>query len=288
MSAAIEIAVNGVLLGALYALFGLGLSLAFGVMKTINLAHGDLIVLAAFLALAGTGLAGVNPFLCLLFVVPAMAAIGYLLQRTILNQLLGQGLLAPLLVTFGLSIIVQNALQEAFSADTRSLQAGAIGHAVLAVGPVSLGAFPLLIGTVSLAVYALTHLALGRTRAGRVLRAVADDPATARLMGVDDRRAYALAMAAVLALVAVAGVFYGMRTPFSPSAGPERLLFAFEAVVMGGLGSIWGTFAGGVTLGLAQVLGQQLHTGLGQLAGHLAFFAVLLLRPQGLFPRTRT
>jgi branched-chain amino acid transport system permease protein len=286
MSAGAELVLNGVFLGALYALFGLGLSLAFGIMKIINLAHGDFIVVAAFIATSATALAGINPYLALLIVVPAMAVLGYLLQGCILNHVVGRGVLPPLLLTFGLSIVIQNSLQEIFSADTRSLLAGPLVQASIAIGPISIGVFPLLIAAISLAVFGLTHFIISRTSIGWTLRAVADDQATARLMGINDRRVFAFAMAFVFSLIGIAGVFYGMRTPFSPSAGPERLLFAFETVVLGGLGSIWGTFLGGLVLGVAQVLGQQVNTGLGQFAGHLVFFVALLVRPQGLFAKS--
>ncbi len=286
MSAGAELILNGVFLGALYALFGLGLSLAFGIMKIINLAHGDFIVVAAFIATSATALAGINPYLALLIVVPVMAVLGYLLQDCILNRVVGRGVLPPLLLTFGLSIIIQNSLQEIFSADTRSLLAGPLVQASVTIGPISIGVFPLLIAAISLAVFGLTHFIISRTSIGWTLRAVADDQATARLMGINDRRVFAFAMAFVFSLIGIAGVFYGIRTPFSPSAGPERLLFAFETVVLGGLGSIWGTFLGGLVLGVAQVLGQQVNTGLGQFAGHLVFFVALLVRPQGLFAKS--
>ena len=286
MSAGAELVLNGVFLGALYALFGLGLSLAFGIMKIINLAHGDFIVVAAFIATSATALAGINPYLALLIVVPAMAVLGYLLQGCILNRVVGRGVLPPLLLTFGLSIVIQNSLQEIFSADTRSLLAGPLVQVSIAIGPISIGAFPLLIAAISLAVFGLTHFIISGTSIGWTLRAVADDQATAGLMGINDRRVFAFAMAFVFALIGIAGVLYGIRTPFSPSAGPERLLFAFETVVLGGLGSIWGTFLGGLVLGVAQVLGQQVNTGLGQFAGHLVFFVALLVRPQGLFAKS--
>jgi branched-chain amino acid transport system permease protein len=269
----------------LYALFGLGLSLGFGVMKIINLAHGDFMVLAALMATVAGTLGGLNPFVSLLLVVPMMAALGYLTQRLLLNRVIGSGPLSPLLVTFGLSIVLQNAMQEIFSADTRSLQAGSITIDAIVIGGVSMGTFPLLIALVSLTVYILTDLVIQRTGAGRILRATADDGATARLMGIRDHRVFALSMAGVFALIGIAGVFYGIRTPFAPSSGPERLLYAFEAVVIGGLGSIWGTMAGGIVLGLSQMAGENIHTGYGPLVGHAMFFILLLLRPQGLLTR---
>jgi branched-chain amino acid transport system permease protein len=285
MSGWIEIMIGGLLLGMLYALFGLGLSLGFGVMKLINLAHGDLMVLAALMSAVLAGVAGFNPFASLLVVVPIMAVVGYIAQRLLLNRVIGTGPLPPLLVTFGLSIILQNAMQEIFTADTRSLQVGAITSDAIVLGNVSIGTFPLLVALVSLAVYVLTDAVIHRTRAGRVLRATADDGATARLMGVRDRRVFALSMAGVFALIGVAGIFYGIRTPFAPSSGPERLLYAFEAVVIGGLGSIWGTMLGGIALGLSQLIGENISTGFGPLLGHVVFFILLLLKPEGLLKK---
>jgi branched-chain amino acid transport system permease protein len=285
MSTWIEMAISGLLLGMLYALFGLGLSLGFGVMKIINLAHGDFMVLAALLATVAGTLLGFNPFVSLLVVVPVMAIFGYLIQQLLLNRVIGAGPLPPLLLTFGLSIVLQNVMQEIFTADTRSLQGGAITIDAIVIGGVSMGTFPLLVALVSLGVYLLTDLVIRKTGAGRVLRATADDGATARLMGVRDRRVFALSMAAVFALIGIAGVFYGIRTPFAPASGPERLLYAFEAVVIGGLGSIWGTMLGGIVLGVSQLAGENIHTGFGPLVGHAMFFILLLLRPQGLLTK---
>jgi branched-chain amino acid transport system permease protein len=282
MSAWIELAIGGLCLGALYALFGLGLSLGFGVMKIINLAHGDCMVLAAFLAMALGAATHVNPFVALAVIVPVMALLGYLIQRFMLNGVLASGPLPPLLLTFGLSIILQNAMQEIFSADTRSLQVGAIAIDAIKIGSVSIGTFPALVAAVSTAVFVATDLVIRKTRAGRILRATADDSATVRLMGVHDRRVFALSMAGVFALIGIAGIFYGMRTPFAPASGPERLLYAFEAVVVGGLGSIWGTMLGGIVLALAQLAGDNFHMGMGPLLGHVTFFLILLIRPEGL------
>jgi branched-chain amino acid transport system permease protein len=285
MTAWIEMAISGLLLGMLYALFGLGLSLGFGVMKIINLAHGDFMVLAALLATVAGTLLGFNPFVALLVVVPVMAIFGYLIQQLLLNRVIGAGPLPPLLLTFGLSIVLQNVMQEIFTADTRSLQGGVVTIDAILIGGVSMGTFPLLVALVSLVVYLLTDLVIQKTRAGRVLRATADDGATARLMGVRDRRVFALSMAAVFALIGIAGVFYGIRTPFAPASGPERLLYAFEAVVIGGLGSIWGTMLGGIVLGVSQLAGENIHTGFGPMVGHAMFFILLLLRPQGLLTK---
>lgn len=279
--------VQGILLGGLYALFAAGLSLVFGVMRLANLAHGDLSILAAFVVVAIVDAAGFSPWFGLLLVVPAMFALGYVLQLALLNRTLESGLLAPLLVTFGIAIILQNVLLETFSADSRGLDAGSIEtRSIRLSDEIAVGWFPLLTFVVSVVVLGSLHLLLNRTQLGRALRATADDRGAAELMGIDHRRIYAFAMGIALATVAVAGVFLGMRTTFSPSVGPARLIFAFEAVIIGGLGSLWGTLAGGVVLGVAQTIGAQVSPGWGVLAGHLVFLLVLVLRPAGLFPRS--
>ncbi len=280
--------IQGVLLGGLYALFATGLSLIFGVMRLVNIAHGDLIVLSAFLGLAMFNGTGVHPLISLVVIVPVMAGIGYALQRGILNLTLGRDILPPLLVTFGLSIIIQNVLLEVFSADTQRLKAGALETASIAVGEqIAIGWFPLIVFLSAVGVIAILQLVLFRTRLGTAFRATSDDHETAALMGIDNRHVFALAMALALAVVALAGTFMAIRTNFSPAIGPARLLYAFEAVIIGGLGSLWGTLAGGVILGVAQAIGAKFHPGGQILAGHVAFLIVLVLRPNGLFPRTR-
>jgi branched-chain amino acid transport system permease protein len=280
--------VQGILLGGLYALFATGLSLIFGVMRLVNLAHGDFSILAAFLAVVAVQALGLNPLLALLVVVPVMAGAGYGLQRLVLNRLLGRGILPAVLVTFGLSIVIQNGLLEAFSADSRRLNPGGIETASLHMGGgLAVGWFPLLTFAVAVVLLVALQLVISRSAIGRAFRAASDDGPTAGLMGIDTGRLYALAMALSLAIVAVAGIFLGVRTTFSFSSGPDRLLFAFEAVIIGGLGSLWGTLAGGVILGIAQTTGARISPGWGVLTGHLVFLAVLLLRPSGLFAASR-
>jgi branched-chain amino acid transport system permease protein len=284
----LNIVLQGVLVGGLYAMFAAGLSLIFGVMRLVNIAHGDLIVLAAYLALlCGTAL-GLNPFAALAVVVPLMAAIGYALQRGLLNRTLGDDVLPPLLVTFGLSVIIQNGLLELFTADSRRLQAGTIeADSIRLGGELAVGTLPLIQFGVAIAVIAALQWLFYRTAFGRAFRATADDPPVAQLVGLDNRHVFALAMALSLAVVVIAGVFIAVRTNFDPSIGPARLIFGFEAVIMGGLGSLWGTLAGGVILGVAQAIGAHLDPGWQVLAGHIAFLIVLALRPQGLFPKVQ-
>ena len=284
----IDTIVQGILLGGLYALFATGLSLIFGVMRLVNLAHGDFSILAAFIAVVAVQSLGLNPLVALLLVAPVMAAVGYGLQRLVLNRLLGRGILPAVLVTFGLSIVIQNGLLETFSADSRRLNPGGIETASVSLGGgLAVGAFPLLTFAVAVLLLVGLQILIGRSAIGRAFRAASDDGATAALMGIDTGRLYGLAMALSLAIVAVAGIFLGIRTTFSFSSGPDRLLFAFEAVIIGGLGSLWGTLAGGVILGVAQTIGARLSPGWGVLTGHLVFLAVLLLRPSGLFAKSR-
>ena len=281
-----NIVLQGVLIGGLYAMFAAGLSLIFGVMRLVNIAHGDLIVFAAYVSLVVTQAMGADPLTSLLLVVPVMAVIGYALQRGLLNRTLGDDLLPPLLVTFGLSIIIQNGLLELFTADSRRLQAGTIEvQAFELLQGVWIGVLPLLQFAVAVAVIAGLQILFYRTALGRAFRATSDDPSVAQLMGLDTRHVFAMAMALSLAVVAIAGVFLAVRTNFDPAIGPARLIFGFEAVIIGGLGSMWGTLAGGIILGVSQAIGAQIGPGWQLLAGHIVFLAILAVRPQGFFPK---
>jgi branched-chain amino acid transport system permease protein len=277
--------VQGILLGGLYALFAAGLSLVFGIMRLVNLAHGDLIVLAAFAILVGVSALGLNPFVAAALAAPLMFALGWGLQRFVLNRTLGRDILPPLLVTFGLSVAIQNGLLEAFSADSRRIPSAGLDQASLDLGPVTVGVAPLLtFGAAILAILALNAV-FYRTALGRAFRATSDDPVTASLMGVSPRSVFAIATGLAMVVVTLAALFLGMRANFDPSIGPARLLYAFEAVIIGGLGSLWGTLAGGIIIGVAQTLGAAINPEWQILAGHLAFLLVLLVRPRGLFPR---
>jgi branched-chain amino acid transport system permease protein len=282
----VDTVLQGVLLGGLYALYAAGLSLIFGIMRLVNLAHGDLIVLAAYLILALTAFAGINPLFAFGAIVPAMFVVGYGLQGLLLNRTLGRDIMPPLLVTFGLSIIVQNGLLEAFSADTQRLKLGAIETDSISLGGgIAVGSMPLFSFVTAVAVIFLLNQLFYRTALGRAFRATSDDPETAQLMGIDNSRIYAIAMGLALAVCAVAAFYLGARANFDPTIGPARLLYAFEAVIIGGLGSLWGTLAGGVVLGVAQTVGAKINPEWQILAGHVAFLVVLVLKPRGLFPR---
>ncbi|WP_341802325.1 branched-chain amino acid ABC transporter permease [Paracoccus versutus] len=276
---------QGLLLGGLYALFAAGLSLVFGIMRLVNLAHGDLIVLGAYLILGLGTVTGMNPFVAALIAMPPMFALGWLLQTRLLNRVLGEDILPPLLVTFGLSVVIQNGLLAAFTADSRKLAAGPVESASVAIGPVHMGVMPVMTLATAVAVILGLNLLFYRTALGRAFRATSDDAVTAQLMGIRPQRIFAMATGIALVVAAIAALYLGTRANFDPSIGPARLLYAFEAVIIGGLGSLWGTLAGGVVIGLAQTMGAAVNPEWQILAGHVAFVLILMVRPRGLFPR---
>ncbi len=273
------------MLGGLYALFAAGLSLIFGVMRLVNIAHGDLIVLAAYVCLTVAVMLGLHPLVALGLVMPIMAALGYVLQRVILNRTMGGDILPPLLVTFGLSVILQNSLLMAYSADPQKLQAGALETMSIEIGPLAVGTLPLIVFATAVLVIAALQWMFYHTALGRAFRATSDRQDIAQLMGLNRSHVFGLAMALALAVTAIAGVFLGIKTSFDPSIGGSRLIFGFEAVIIGGLGNLWGTLAGGVILGISQTIGAKFHPGFQILAGHLVFLAIIAVRPRGLFPR---
>jgi len=275
--------VQGVLLGGLYALLACGLSLIFGVMRIINLAHGDLAILFAFVLTFFSDQLGLPPALGLIVVLPLAALFGYLLQRGILSHSLRSSELSPLLATFGLAIVLQNVLLQAFSANTRQIDIGRLGTAGLKLtNQLSIPALAVLTLAVAVLVLGGLQLMLTRTSAGRAIRATASDWETAELMGINARSVYAYATAIAVATAALAGVLFAMRSTFDPFSGQPQLIFAFEAVIIGGLGSLWGTLLGGTLLGVAQTIGAQVDPAYPVLAGHLLFLFVLAFRPAGI------
>ena len=281
----VDTILQGILLGGLYALFAAGLSLVFGIMRLVNLAHGDLIVMGAYLILLLTTLLGVPPMIAVLCAAPVMFALGWLMQKYLLNRTLGEDILPSLLVTFGLSVVLQNALLEGFSADSQRLPPGAWSTASVSLGGINLGVMPLMtFASAVLVIFALNQL-FYRTAIGRAFRATSDDPTTARLMGIKPNTIFALATGIAMLIVTIAAFYLGSRANFDPSIGPARLIYAFEAVIIGGLGSLWGTLAGGVIIGVAQTMGAAIDPEWQILAGHIAFLVVLLIKPRGLFPR---
>jgi branched-chain amino acid transport system permease protein len=283
--ALLDTLVQGTLLGGLYALFAAGLSLIFGIMRLVNLAHGDLIVMAAYLILVLVSVLGLSPFLAVLVAAPLMYIAGYALQKFVLNRTLGRDILPPLLVTFGLSVVIQNALLQGFSADSQRIQAGTLESASIALGPINIGVMPLLTFMTAIAVILALNTIFYRTALGRAFRAVSDDRVTAGLMGISAPKVFSQATAIAMVVVTIAALYLGMRANFDPAIGPARLIYAFEAVIIGGLGSLWGTLAGGIIIGVAQTIGATISPEWQILSGHLAFLAVLIVRPRGLFPR---
>jgi branched-chain amino acid transport system permease protein len=279
--------VQGILLGGLYALFACGLSLMFGVMKVINLAHGDLAILAGYLAVGVVAVTHLPAVWSFIVVVPLFAALGYLAQRTLIQASLSRGVLTTLLVTFGLSIVIENALQQFFSANSRSLSIGSLVSDSLHLGSLSIAYLDLVIFAVAVIVLLGLQYFLSSSRPGRLIRAVADDREAAQLAGADYRHIFGIAAAIAFATVALAGIAYGMYTSIDPTSGTTALLllFAFEAVVIGGLGSLWGTLVGGILLGVVQQLGAQVGSSDQVLAGQLLFLVILLIRPQGITSR---
>lgn len=281
----VDTIIQGILLGGLYALFAAGLSLVFGIMRLVNLAHGDLIVLGAYLILLLVTLTGLSPFVAAAVAMPFMFALGYGLQKFMLNRVLGDDILPPLLVTFGLSVVLQNALLEGFSADSQRIQSGPLSSASVEIAGLNLGVMPLLTFASALVVIIGLNQLFYRTSLGRAFRATSDDPTTASLMGIKPAGIFAKATGIAMIIVTIAALYLGMRSNFDPSIGPARLIYAFEAVIIGGLGSLWGTLAGGVIIGVAQTVGAAINPEWQILAGHMAFLVVLLVRPRGLFPR---
>ncbi|WP_284778016.1 branched-chain amino acid ABC transporter permease [Agrobacterium sp. lyk4-40-TYG-31] len=281
----VDTIMQGILLGGLYALFAAGLSLVFGIMRLVNLAHGDLIVLAAYLVLTITTVLGLNPFIAVLIALPIMFFLGWILQTYLFNRVLGPDVLPPLLVTFGLSVVIQNLLLEGFSADSRKLTAGAIEASSVSVGSSSLGVMPLITLGSAIAVIFVLNQIFYRTALGRAFRATSDDVVTVQLMGIRPARIFSIATGIAMVVATIAALYLGIRANFDPSIGPARLLYAFEAVIIGGLGSLWGTLIGGIVIGLAQALGAALNPEWQILSGHIAFVVILLFRPRGLFPR---
>jgi branched-chain amino acid transport system permease protein len=275
--------IQGLLLGGLYAMFSCGLSLMFGVMRFVNLAHGDFAVLSAYAAYVLVEHVGGTPLWTFAIVIPASALVGFLLQRLLLDRALIGGALSPLLVTFGLSILIENLLQQGFGANNESLFAGSLSYESWKINnSIYLGRLQVIVFVIAVALIAGLQLFLSRSRPGRNMRATADSRRAASLSGVNERRVRATATAIALATVAIGGLFLAMRTSFTPTSGASDLIFAFESVIIGGLGNLWGTLLGGLILGVAQTVGSQINPADGILAGHLVFLAILAYRPQGI------
>jgi branched-chain amino acid transport system permease protein len=279
--------IQGIMIGGLYALFACGLSLMFGVMNVINLAHGDLAVVAAYVALGVVAITHVPAVWSFLVVVPIFAVLGYILQRTLLQAALNRSVLTTLLVTFGLSVVLENGLQQFLSANSHSIDIGSLVSESFSIGSqITIAYLNLVILLVAVIVLLGLQFFLSSTKNGRLVRAVADDREAAQITGVSYRHVFGIAAAIAFATVALAGIAFGMFTQFDPTIGTDQLLlFAFEAVVIGGLGSLWGTLGGGILLGIAQEIGANFKAADQVLAGQLLFLLILIVRPQGLTGR---
>jgi branched-chain amino acid transport system permease protein len=281
-----NILIQGALIGGFYALFACGLSLMFGVLKVINLAHGDMAVVAGYVAVFLTPHLHIPEIWSFLIVVPIFALLGYVVQRTLIQKSIDRDPFTTLLVTFGLSVVIENLLLEIYSANAQTVNVGSIGYeswhpgSIFYISYVSLG----VLGTAVL-VLLILQMFLSRTSTGRLIRAVADDREAAQMSGANYRHIFGIAAAIAFATVALAGIAYGMMTQFAPTSGGVNLLFAFEAVVIGGIGSLWGTLIGGIALGIAQQFGAHFNVEYQILAGNVLFLIVLAIRPQGLFGR---
>lgn len=282
----LEAVVQGLLTGGLYAQYALGMALMFGVMRIVNIAHGDLLVLLAFCAIAIAGTFALHPYVAMMALVPVAAIGGYALQRALLNRVVGADPLPSLIATFGLSIAVQNLLLEFFTANARSMPGDGLESASVPLGPLHVGVLPLHIFVAAVALTLAIHLLLTRTAFGRSLRAAAADPEAAAITGVSFLHTYACATALAVAVLAIAAVFHSLRVTVSPADGPGQLIYAFEAVIIGGMGSLSGAFLGALALGVSQAIGARVDAGWGELTGHFVFLLILALRPQGLLSRS--
>lgn len=280
----IETLINGVLLGGLYALFGLGLALVFGVMRMVNLAHGEFVVLAAYFAVfLAAQFPQVPPLLLLVPVALAAFGTGYLLQRLLLNRAVAtDDPLTPVLVTFGIAVVLRNLMVELFGADPRALDGGALATAGFEIGGLRIGWYPVLVLGLAVLAFGALQWLLRHSRFGLIVRATSDHREVVRTMGVRPRHVYGVVMGLSLAFASVAGLLLALRSSFTPFSGVERLLGAFEVVIIGGMGSFWGALAGGIALGVAQLAGQRLDSNAGALYAHLLFFIVLMVRPNGI------
>jgi branched-chain amino acid transport system permease protein len=278
--------VQGIMLGGLYTLFASGLSLTAGVMRFVNVAHGDFIVLAGYALVTLATVFGLSPVAATIIILPIAFGVGYVLQRLLLQRLVGKSVLLVILVTFGLAIIIENGLLEVFGANTQKLSGGWCEGATISVGAgVNVGVLSLMTFVAAILVVGGLDLLLYRTGVGAKIRAVSDDVAAADLIGLSSAHVYAFAMGISFVTIAIAAGFMSIWSNFDPSSGPARLLVAFEVTILGGLGSMWGSLAGGIVIGVAQSVGGQFDIAWQALAGHVVFLLVLVFRPQGLFPK---
>lgn len=275
--------VQGVLLGGMYAQYALGMALMFGVMRIVNISHGDLVILLSLIGISMASAWGLGPFTVMVALVPLAVLLGWGLQKVVLNKVVGSDPLPSLIATFGLSLALQNLMLQIWSANSRSLPGQGIESRSIEIGGIYIGLLPVIVLVVATGLTWGLDTVLKRTRFGRALRAAAADVEAAAMTGINPKRVYASATAIAVGILGFAAVFQSLRSTVAPADGGAQLIYAFEAVIIGGMGSVWGAFAGSMVLGVAQAIGFRIDPGFGVLAGHLVFLIVLATRPQGLF-----
>ncbi|TIN00872.1 MAG: branched-chain amino acid ABC transporter permease [Mesorhizobium sp.] len=275
--------VQGVLLGGMYAQYALGMALMFGVMRIVNISHGDLVILLSLIGISIATAWGLGPLPVLILLVPLAVLMGWVLQKAVLNRVVGSDPLPSLIATFGLSIALQNLMLQIWSANSRSLPGHGIESQSIEIGGIYVGLLPLIVLAVATGLTGGLDLTLKRTRFGRALRAASADVEAAAMTGINPRAVYAMATAAAVGILGFAAAFQALRSTVAPADGPAQLIYAFEAVIIGGMGTVWGAFAGSMVLGISQAIGFRIDPGFGVLAGHIVFLIVLATRPQGLF-----
>jgi branched-chain amino acid transport system permease protein len=276
---------QGILLGGMYAQYALGMALMFGVMRIVNVSHGDLVILLSLIGISLSGQFGLGPVSVAVALVPLAVLMGWLLQKTILNRVVGDDPLPSLIATFGLSLALQNLMLQIWSANSRSLPGHGIESMSIQIGNIYLGVLPLIVLGFAVGLTWGLDVLLKRSRFGRALRAASADVEAASMTGINPRAVYAMATAIAVGILGFAAVFQSLRSTVAPADGAGQLIYAFEAVIIGGMGSIWGAFLGAMVLGITQAIGFRIDPGFGVLAGHLVFLIVLATRPQGLFGR---
>lgn len=275
----------GILLGGLYVVIALGLSVVFGVMKVINVAHGTLVILGSYLAFFAVSQWGVDPILWLLPGIPLFFILGILIEKYLLNRAVKMSADAALIIAFGIALIIQNAVQIIWTPQSRSLITE-YSFESFQIGNVYIPLVYILDFAVALIVMLVIHQFLNRTYLGQSITAASQDKGAAELMGINSARVYQVAFGIAMALGAIAGVFFGLTFPFNPTSGNALLIVAFGVIILGGLGSMVGTFIGGMIFGLSQTLGGHFFGPTGQLlVPFLMVLVVLTIRPQGLFGR---
>ncbi|HUJ88633.1 MAG TPA: branched-chain amino acid ABC transporter permease [Syntrophorhabdales bacterium] len=277
--------VMGIMLGGLYALIALGLSMVFGVMRLINLAHGDLVVLGSYGGYALMSLLGLDPVVGLLISIPLMFLLGFAIQKYLMGRAFGISSEAPLIIAFGISLVLQNANQILWTPLSRALNTP-YSNLSFTIGERQFPLIYLLDFTAGIIVMLALREFLTRTYLGRAITAASQDKKAAQLMGINTKRVYGYAFAIAMVSAAIAGVFLGMTFPFTPTSGVSFLTIAFGTVIIGGLGSMLGTFIGGIILGIVQTLGGYLFGSASQmLIVYVIVLVILAVRPQGLFGR---